>query len=206
VAINMDEIFKDIEGFNNYEVSNKGTVRRKPREYKSPQYNGIKSDYYYFKQRKDKDGYLDVGIRDNNGKRKYIRVHRLVAITFLPNHNNFPVVNHKNGIKDDNRASNLEWCTISYNTKHAFEKLGRKGHNGGMNKKVLKLDRHTLEVVGEYESLKEASLSIGVNQINITKCIEREKRDVDATCGGFKWKLVDEDVTTIESTLKDGSE
>lgn len=76
----------------------------------------------------DKDGYQDITFSINKA-RKTIRVHRLVAEVYLRNYKGYPVVNHKNGIKSDNRADNLEWCTVSQNTKHAFEHLGRVAHH-----------------------------------------------------------------------------
>mgnify|MGYP003808203439 CR=1 FL=1 len=123
-------------------------------------------------------------------------MHVLVAETFIDNPNNLPVVNHKNGIKDDNRVENLEWVTVSYNTKHAFDVLGRKGNNGGMNKPVKKIDKNTGEVIKIYNSLKEASIDIGVTQTSITKSMKRR----NGTCGGFIWEFCNEDATTIEST------
>jgi hypothetical protein len=63
----------------------------------------------------DRRGYLRVTL---NGKN--IKVHILVAKTFLPNPGNLPIVNHKSGVKHDNRASQLEWCSWSENVKHAW--------------------------------------------------------------------------------------
>ncbi|OQB12822.1 MAG: hypothetical protein BWY15_02116 [Firmicutes bacterium ADurb.Bin193] len=67
-----------------------------------------------------KNGYLTLGIwlRGKN-KTKHFKVHRLVALTWIENQDNKPDVNHKNGIKSDNRVINLEWVTRSENNKHA---------------------------------------------------------------------------------------
>lgn len=65
-------------------------------------------------------GYLQVGLFVD-GKVKTTPVHRLVASHFIPNKYVKPHVNHKNGIKTDSRAGNLEWCTVSENRVHAYE-------------------------------------------------------------------------------------
>lgn len=78
-------------------------------------------------------GYYQVGLYRNK-KRFFIGVHRLVAEMFVPNPKNKPCINHKNGIRCDNRAENLEWCSYSENMKHAYKVLNRK--IGRKNKKI----------------------------------------------------------------------
>lgn len=71
-----------------------------------------------------KSGYLHVTFWYNNSTRPH-RLHRLVAMTFVPNPNNYPEVNHINGDKKDCRAENLEWCTRSQNNLHKYRALGQ---------------------------------------------------------------------------------
>lgn len=74
---------------------------------------------------KDGKGYLFVSLR-KDGKTYIKKVHRLVAQEFIPNPENKPQINHKNGIKTDNFIENLEWVTNSENILHAYRVLGRK--------------------------------------------------------------------------------
>lgn len=103
----FDEQWRPVEGYEElYAVSNFGRV-------KSLNYNhtGVEK---IMKPVKDKDGYLAVNIY-RNGQRKMLKVHRLVAIAFIPNQNNLPQVNHKDEDKTNNCASNLEFCNCKYN-------------------------------------------------------------------------------------------
>jgi len=66
----------------------------------------------------DKSGYHSLRLSTDSGVIR-IKVHRLVAKVFIPNQNNFPQINHKDGNKSNNKVSNLEWCTAFHNNKHA---------------------------------------------------------------------------------------
>lgn len=113
-------MWKDIEGYEGfYQVNELGEIKSLARNHRY----GIKHDRI-LKGRKDKDGYLRVQLIAN-GKRKDARIHRLVANAFIPNPNNKPTVNHKNGIVNDNNVNNLEWATYSEQNYHLYE-LGLK--------------------------------------------------------------------------------
>lgn len=72
-------------------------------------------------------GYLKIGLYDKNRKRKGFYIHRLVAGAFIPNPDNLPCVNHKDGNKTNNSAENLEWCTQKENIQHAWKHGLEKG-------------------------------------------------------------------------------
>jgi hypothetical protein len=147
----MEEIWKDIIGSNGlYQISNLGNVkslsRTTIRVFKTHTSRLPVKEKILKPVLSNKDGYYRVNI---SGKLKSI--HRLIAIHFIPNPNNYESINHINAIKTDNSISNLEWCTPSQNTRHAFKIGSFDGVDFANNcKKVVDADGN------EYKSLMEA--------------------------------------------------
>ena len=119
----LDEIWKDIENYENvYQISNIGRVRR---IYKNGNTKILKQDI-------TKRGYCRISLSKNQ-KHKHYQIHRLVAKAFIPNPNNYPIVNHKDENPMNNNVDNLEWCTYSYNTLYgtAIQRtISTKRNNG----------------------------------------------------------------------------
>lgn len=147
MVFNMEEIWKDVIGYEGlYQVSNLGRVKSLDRYYigvwKTPvKMNGIILNPKFHKH------YLHVNI-SVNGNLKRFSIHRLVAIAFIPNHENKPFVNHKDGNKLNNCVSNLEWCTPKENDIHASA-MGLKafGERNGYHKLTNDLVK---EIRGKY--------------------------------------------------------
>lgn len=155
----MQEIWKNIEDFN-YQVSNLGRI-------KSLRSNKILQNVL------GTDEYFKVCLHKD--KKQYNKlIHRLVAETFIPNPENKPQVNHKNGNKLDNNINNLEWCTISENTQHSFDN-GLQPKLYGLDNKITK---YKIEVYSFYTGVyvttligKQALKDFGLDQSSVWQCL-----------------------------------
>lgn len=188
----MEELWKEIAGFDGYEVSNYGRVRH---------------TYYVKTKNTTKVRYLNgynnwikyrlVSLRNNSQTTTY-RIHRLVAESFIPNPYNKLEINHIDGNKANNHVSNLEWVTHLENMQHALKTglwkpaEGMLGKRGILYKRSKKVYQFSLggELIAEYANATEAATALGLHQSVISNCVA--KKEGAFTCGGFKWSFTKE--------------
>lgn len=161
----MQEIWKDIINFPNYQISNLGNVYSK-KNYK------IRKSFV-------SNGYLCIYLF-KNGKRYRKKIHRLVAEAFIPNPNNLPIINHIDGNKMNNIVSNLEWCTSKQNTIHAYK-------TGLM--KTKQINQYDLKgnFIKTWDSIISASVELQLNRKSIQHCCMHRNK----TSGGYIWRYAD---------------
>lgn len=180
----MEEAWKDIAGYEGlYQVSNFGRVKSLGR---IDRFNK-KWDARILIPHCVGKNYLAVGLC-KDGVVKSRRVHRLVAEAFIPNPQGKPQVNHKDGNKGNNFASNLEWSTNSENQIHA-RKTGLNcltKNNRVHSKAVDYCNRHTGEVIGTFPSIAEAARVAAIPGSNISFCCKQQF--MRYTAAGYAWK------------------
>ena len=139
---------------------------------------------YYIKNQIERKGYERVHLyKDKKGK--YFKIHRLVAMAFIPNPDNLPQVNHRDENKTNNRVDNLEWCTQEYNLNYgtATRRTQLANTNGKLSKPVL---QYTLEgiFIKEWKSTMDVQRNLGFYQSSISECC----RNIRKTAYGYLWK------------------
>lgn len=154
------EIWKAIVGYEGfYEVSNLGTIRSVTRYIPNGRGSMSKRTCKIMCAYKDNKGYLRVKLSTNNMGAS-LKVHRLVAEAFLPKPVPRIQVNHKDGVKTNNKINNLEWVTAFENMQHAT-KLGLMHKAAGKDhcraRAVVQLDPKTLKVIQRFNTISEAA-------------------------------------------------
>lgn len=190
------EIWKNlpIEGFEHYQVSNLGNVR-------NTSYKGtgtIRTMHPCL----NKEGYPTATLTSADGEQVVRRVHRLVALAFIPNSDNLPMVNHKDETRDNNRVENLEWCDCTYNNNYGTrnERVSKSKLNTNC-KAVCQCDMNG-NVIKVWECMNELNRQFGYDVGLISKrCAGRGN-----TAYGFKWKYEGDEKPKEWATAKAGKD
>jgi hypothetical protein len=164
------EEWRDIEGYPGYKVSSLGNVRGKQGFNLSLCVGSV--------------GYYVVNLCRDSGQKQF-KIHRLVAEAFIPNPDNLPFINHKDGVKTNNLPSNLEWVTPLGNVTHALRvgltKSGAK-HNNTMPVQATPVNGHVGHVFFGTVQLRIA----GFNQGNVSNCCTGRNQ----THYGYRWSYI----------------
>lgn len=155
------EIFKLIQEYPMYSVSTEGRIRKN-------------STQKILTPSKMPNGYLQINLVTCDGRRKKELVHRLVALTFLPNENRLPEVNHIDGIRDHNTLTNLEWVTRQENV-----------HKSSIPTSI-RVYKKNGDFVGTFNMIREACLELGLTESNLSACIHGRQK----THKGFVFRVV----------------
>lgn len=166
-----EEVWKDIPGYEGYyQASTLGRIRSVDRIYFN---QGIKRMYkkkgVMRKAQKNihRYGYYELILKKGNSAIRH-KLHRLIAMTFIPNPNNYPQVNHIDGNKANNTVENLEWCTANYNINHALRT--------GLANKEYRMCRIQCIDTGEmFKSVVHASKELHCDRKGIFKSLKNNK-------------------------------
>ena len=187
----MQLIVKEVSGYEGlYLIDSLGNVVSCPRQ----QGSRFVNQYKILGTKINRLGYKEVAL-SKDGKTRTVLLHRLLAQHFIDNPDNLPCVNHRNGVKTDNRLENLEWCTRSQNTRHAYENnLG--GFRDNVNAGIRTMNEFTKYVSvmliapdgteSYFPGAKEAAEFLGTKSDEVTRAIRKGQRVRGHKAFGFK--------------------
>jgi hypothetical protein len=189
-----NEIYKTINHFSNYEISNFGNLKNKITQ------KILKCS--------EKSGYLCISFKNDRGEYKTFKIHRLVALTFIPNPKNKFTVNHKDHNKKNNNLQNLEWATTTEQNNHK-RKPPKEITELVSSRAIWRIDKDTNEKLELFKTIKFASQWVFNNKLtSITEfnsgnniktkicAVARGKRN---TSFGYKWKYDDSNENKFEN-------
>lgn len=165
----MKVLWKDVPGYSGiYEISNTGLVRGR---------KGMRKILLTH------DGYQYVKLC-NRGREKKMKIHRLVALAFIPNPFGLLEINHKDENKQNNNVCNLEWCDRKYNNNYGKRNI--VAGNAIRKAKQMRVFRYGLDgiFIDSFESAKVAENALKIDRTGITKCANNKRK----SAGGFIWK------------------
>lgn len=194
----MKEIWRDIKGYKNYQVSNLGRIKSLKRNVPFTNRWGQRITHLQkeriLKAKKQFNGYLAISL-SNNGEHKTYLVHRLVAEAFILKTDNKSQVDHINGDKTDNRVENLRWVTPKENclnplwvekSKNVSEETRNKLSDKAKYSHNKPVTQYTLdgELVKEWPSAREVERQLGFNNGHISSCCLGKRKQAN----GYIWK------------------
>ena len=180
----MQETWKDVKGFEGlYRVSNFGRVLSL--NYRNCGYSKLLTPKCNNSKR------LWVELSKNNVKKQFL-IHRLVAIAFIPNPNEYPQINHIDENPQNNRVDNLEWCTQEYNIKYYLERhtpeerISKRYSEKYKQRNNMKVNQYTLNgvLVKTWDNSRQVCIDKGWSDWSISECCRNKRK----TAYGFIWQ------------------
>ena len=152
----------------------------------------------FIKGRKNTKGYIRIVLIDDNGIKKDMPLHRVIAMAAIPNPDNLPEVNHKDEDKTNNKVSNLEWCTHEYNVNFGTRnaRAGEALTNGKQSRPVLGFKEN--KIMKYFPSVMEAE-RCGFSCGHISSCCNGERK----THGGYDWKYLEDYLGDLLEEIQD---
>lgn len=179
----QQEIWKDIPGYKGlYQVSNLGRIKGVYRIVKNKDSQMVVGSKIKNPQLHQISGRPIISLSKDGIKKTYY-IHRLVALAFIPNPDNLPLINHKDENPKNNNADNLEWCTAYYNVHYGN---GIRKRAKLKSKAIYQIERLKHKIINRFESLTQAQNITGIDKRLISKVLCGKNQ----TAGGYIWKLV----------------
>lgn len=183
----MKEIWKDIKGYEGlYQISNYGRVKSMKR-YVQGYRKDLRNEMIL--KAENHNGYKKIILTKDRYRKKFF-VHRLVAMAFIPNPNNYPIINHKDENRSNNCVENLEWCTHEYNLNYGNrnKKLSELMPKVLHSKAVLQIDKNTGQIINEFSSCREAARQIGKRNASSSICDCCLQKKYRNSAYGYIWR------------------